>query len=273
MQNAGPSIAVIQMQSGDDVGRNLECARTLCARAAGRGARLLVLPENFAFFGTEAQKLAHQEELQRGPVGEALAEIASAHRVTVVGGGFPERSSDPTRPYNTSVVVGPDGAVVASYRKLHLFDVVLPDGMRYAESSRTSAGQGRQTFSWEGITVGLSICYDLRFPALYQALSEDGATLLLVTAAFTEQTGMAHWETLLRARAIENTAYVAAAAQWGGHPGGRRTFGHSAIYDPWGTLVAGCGEGEGVAVGEIDGRYLEQVRRRLPCLGHRRPVD
>lgn len=273
MHGTRPTIAVIQLQSGDDLAKNLERTRALAARAAGRGAGLLVLPENFAFFGTEAQKLAHQNTLEQGPIAETLAQIASTHGVTVVGGGLPERSADPLRPYNTSVVVGPDGRVLTSYRKLHLFDVVLPNGMRYAESSQTSAGDGRRTFVWEGITVGLSICYDLRFPALFQALVDDGAALLLVTAAFTEQTGMAHWETLLRARAIENTAYLAAAAQWGAHPGGRRTYGHSAIYDPWGALVSGCGQGEGVAVAELDLEYLRQVREQLPCLAHRRRID
>jgi predicted amidohydrolase len=169
-------------------------------------------------------------------------------------------------------VFGQRGAVIASYRKIHLFDVTLPHGQVYAESASTRAGAQAVTFDGNGVRVGLAICYDLRFSALFDALATAGAELLSVTAAFTEATGMAHWEVLLRARAIEHGAYVAAAAQWGSHPGGRRTFGHAMIVDPWGCIVAQHGDGDGIAVATLDLAYLNEVRSRLPCAQHRRPV-
>jgi predicted amidohydrolase len=258
------------MQSGDDVARNLGRMRELCERAANQGARLLVLPENFAYFGSETERARIAEPVPAGPISRALSALAKELSVTLVGGGHPEASQDPARPFNTQVVFDEHGELAARYRKLHLFDVVLPDGTRYEESRGASAGSEPVAFDWGDVRVGASICYDLRFPSLFEALSTAGAELFLVTAAFTEQTGMAHWKTLLRARAIENTAYVAAAAQWGTHPGGRRTFGHSCIVDPWGEILAMVGEGEGHAIAQIDRAYLLQVRERLPCLSHRR---
>jgi predicted amidohydrolase len=273
MSESQSPIAVIQMQSGDDVARNLERTRELCRSAAATAARLLVLPENFAFFGSESKKAELAEPVPEGPISTALAQLARELSVTIVGGGHPETSPDPTRPFNTQVVFDASGELVARYRKLHLFDVVLPDGTRHHESHSTTPGEAVALFDWEGTRVGSSICYDLRFPSLYSTLASEGAELLLVTAAFTEQTGMAHWQTLLRARAIENTAYVAAAAQWGSHPGGRRTFGHSCIVDPWGETIAMASEGEGHAVGFVDRAYLGRVRQRLPCLAHRRSIS
>jgi predicted amidohydrolase len=175
--------------------------------------------------------------------------------VYLVAGGFPEASGDFTRPFNTALAFGPDGVLAGSYRKIHLFDVALSDGTTFAESSGTTPGQSLLTFDIGRFRIGMSICYDLRFPELYRALVSRGANVLLVPAAFTVHTGKDHWHTLLRARAIESQAYVVAAAQWGKHPRGRATYGHSLVVDPWGSVVA---------------EYLEQVRASVPCLQHRR---
>jgi predicted amidohydrolase len=188
----------------------------------------------------------------------------------IVAGGMPERSSDVERPFNTCAVVAPDGRVAARYRKVHLFDVDLADGSRYRESASTSAGGEPVVADVAGVKTGLSVCYDVRFPELYRALSSRGAELLVVPAAFTLLTGKDHWLVLLRARAIEAQAYVVAAAQWGKHPRGRQTFGKSAIVDPWGEIVAQASEGEGVVTAVLDPAYLARVRDNLPSLRHRR---
>jgi predicted amidohydrolase len=265
-------VAVVQMQSGHDLAQNLSAMRALCAQAARNGARLLLLPENFAFFGEPEQRSEHAEVLGRGPISQSVAGVARDHGVVIVAGGMPERSSDAKRPYNTAAVFGASGELVTRYRKLHLFDVELSDGQVYAESESTTPGDTAVVFECHGVRVGLAICYDLRFPALFETLSAAGAELFCLSAAFTEQTGMAHWDTLLRARAIEHTAYVAAAAQWGSHPGGRRTFGHSVLIDPWGCVLSQHGEGTGVVMVTLDRKYQAEVRRRLPCVAHRRSV-
>ena len=180
----------------------------------------------------------------------------------------PERAADPLRPYNACVVVAPDGKIAGKYRKVHLFDVEVGDGQRYCESASTTPGDTTVSVVIAGFSVGLSVCYDLRFPELYRKLAP--ADILVVPAAFTLATGKDHWHVLLRARAIESQAYVVAAAQWGTHPRGRRTYGKSLIADPWGEVVAQCSEGEGVAVADVDGAYLAQVRANLPALQHRR---
>lgn len=262
----------IQLSSQGDVGGNLERVAALVAEAARRGASLVVLPENFAYMGDEEGKRALAEELEpaAGPIARALAGAARVASVTVVAGGFPERSADPARPYNTCAVFGPDGGLVARYRKLHLFDVELSDGTRYRESASTSAGEGTVVTEVDGAQLGLSICYDLRFPELYRALSAAGAEVIVVPAAFTLLTGKDHWHVLLRARAIEAQAYVIAAAQWGRHPGGRATYGKSCIIDPWGEVIAQASEGEGVVTATLDPAYLARVRANLPALRHRR---
>jgi predicted amidohydrolase len=183
---------------------------------------------------------------------------------------MPERSADPDRPYNTCVVVAPDGRVTARYRKIHLFDVDLPDGSSHRESASTSAGEAPVTVVVGGFTIGLSVCYDLRFPELYRLLSTAGADALVVPAAFTLFTGKDHWHVLLRARAIEAQAYVVAPAQWGRHPRGRQTYGKSLVADPWGEVIAQAPEGEGLAIATLDRAYLEDVRARVPSLRHRR---
>ena len=265
-------VAAVQLQSQDDFAQNLdECARLVAA--AGRdGARLVVLPENCVYFGADEQKQQHAERLAPpyGPIQRALAEMARSAGVYLVAGGIPEASDAPARPYNTALVLDPQGELVCSYRKLHLFDVALPDGTNLSESSSTLAGSSLATFDVGRFRVGLSICYDLRFPELYRELVTRGANVLLVPAAFTLHTGKDHWHALLRARAIESQCYVVAAAQWGKHPRGRATYGHSLVIDPWGTIMAEASDRVGLVSATLDLNYLEQVRRAVPCLSHRR---
>jgi deaminated glutathione amidase len=268
-------VAAVQLQSQAEVGENLDRVESRVAEAAGRGAEVVVLPENFAFFGEEEGKRAVAEEFSPGSAATGvirarLSEMARKHAVHVVAGGVPERSSDPDRPFNACVVVSREGAIHAVYRKVHLFDVDLVDGTRYRESGSTSAGSEPVTVDIEGTNFGLSVCYDLRFPELYRALAGAGAEVLVVPAAFTLLTGKDHWHVLLRARAIESQAYVIAAAQGGKHPRGRQTYGKSCIIDPWGDVIAQASEGEGVVVATLDPAYLERVRANLPALRHRR---
>jgi len=262
-------VAAVQLNSQLDVAQNLESCRQLVGRAASRGAELVLLPENFAFFGPEADKRNVAESLADGRITGALVDMAREFRVGVVGGGFPERSSDAQRPHNTLLVVGPDGSQLGSYRKIHLFDVELGSGGSYSESAATSAGKAVAVVEVAGFKLGLSICYDLRFPELYRALVEQGAEVLLVPAAFTLHTGKDHWHVLLRARAIEGQAFVVAANQHGTHPGARQTYGHSLVADPWGTVIAEASDGVGLAMATLERARLADVRRSLPSLKHR----
>jgi predicted amidohydrolase len=266
-------VAAVQMSSQDDVAKNLARAAELTLRARANGADLVLLPENFAYLGPEEGKRAIAEPVDaapHGPILEAVAEAARRARVYVIAGGMPERSADAARPYNACVVVDPDGSIVGKYRKVHLFDVDVGDGQRYCESASTTPGDGAVSVAIGGFSVGLSVCYDLRFPELYRKLVDAGAQVMVVPAAFTLATGKDHWHVLLRARAIESQAYVVAAAQWGTHPRGRRTYGKSLIADPWGEVIAQCPEGEGVAVADVERTYLAEVRANLPALRHRR---
>jgi deaminated glutathione amidase len=267
-------VGAVQMSSQADAEVNLGRVAALTGEAARRGARIVLLPENFAYLGEEEGKRAFAEDLPldgpaRGPIGSRLAELARAHKIHLVAGGMPERSSDPDRPYNTCAVFTPEGTISALYRKIHLFDVDLTE-RSYRESAATMPGDEPRVVAVEGLKVGLSICYDLRFPELYRALSAAGAEALVVPAAFTVTTGKDHWHVLLRARAIEAQAYVIAAAQWGKHPRGRQTYGKSCIVDPWGEVVAHASEGEGVITAAVNRAYLAQVREALPSLRHRR---
>ncbi len=252
--------------------RNLEACAHGVAAARALGAGLVVLPENFAYLGPESGKRPLAETLgdETAPIQATLASLAREHGVALVGGGMPERSDDPDRPFNTCVVHDASGALVAHYRKMHLFDVELPDGKKLLESVATRAGDEAKVVSIAGFNVGLSICYDLRFPEMYRALVDRGAEILLVPAAFTLQTGKDHWAVLLRARAIEAQCWIAAAGQWGPHPAGRASYGHSMIVDPWGAIVAECSDRVGVAVATVDRAYMERVRTILPSLRHRR---
>jgi deaminated glutathione amidase len=270
MAKAELGVCAVQLSSQADLSQNLERAREQVRRAASRGAELVLLPENFAFFGPEAEKRAVAQPLEGGVISRALSDMARESSVFVVGGGFPEQSVDPERPHNTLLVVGPDGATLGQYRKIHLFDVELGAGGSYSESAATAPGDSVVVVDIAGFKVGLSICYDLRFPELYRALSEQGAEVLLVPAAFTLHTGKDHWHVLLRARAIEAQAFVVAAAQHGQHPGGRQTYGHSLVVDPWGTVIAEASDGVGLASATLERARLDAVRRSLPSLRHRK---
>lgn len=263
--------AVIQVSSQDVVAENLIRAADLVAAAAKAGAELVVLPENFGFMATDGDKRANAEAFPGpGPTARFLADSAKAHGVFLIGGGSPEKSEDPARPYNTSVLYSPEGEMVAKYRKVHLFDVDVPNGKSYRESEATSAGSDPVITEVKGIKVGLSVCYDVRFPELYRLLAARGARILTVPAAFTLQTGKDHWHVLVRARAIENQCFVLAAAQCGTHPQGRATYGKSMIVDPWGDVLAQAGEGTGFALARLDFAYQDRVRAAIPCASHRR---
>ena len=265
-------VGIVQVSSQDDVAKNLARAVELVAECARAGAELVALPENFAFMGEEEKKLAIAEPLKPvGPILAAVAACAQEHGVFIVAGGMPEKSEDPSRPYNTSVLVGPDGAVIARYHKAHLFDVDLADGTSLKESNATTPGDGSLVVTdVRGVPVGMAICYDLRFPEMFRLLGARGARVVTVPAAFTVTTGKDHWHVLLRARAIENQVYVVAPAQYGKHPRGRQTYGKSLIVDPWGDVIAQVPDGEGFATARIDLAHQDRVRAALPCLTHRR---
>jgi predicted amidohydrolase len=269
-------VAVIQLCSQDDVARNLERVRAEVTAAARAGAELVALPENFAFMGSEPEKRTIAERLDAGgPIVTTLAALAREAGVWLVAGGMPEESEDPARPYNTSLLFDSKGKLAARYRKVHLFDVETPDGTTYAESASTRAGEpeavvARVTTHTGAADLGMTVCYDLRFPELYRRLLDAGARIVTVPAAFTLQTGKDHWHVLLRARAIENQVFVLAPAQHGKHPRGRQTYGKSLVVDPWGDVLAQCAEGEGFAIAHLDLAAQDRVRQQLPCLAHRR---
>jgi predicted amidohydrolase len=266
-------VAVVQLNSQEEPLDNLSRVRHWVAQAAAEGAELVCLPENFAFMGEEAKKRSLAERLDGafpGPILGALADCATKHGVWVLGGGMPEKSDDEARPFNTSVLVDKTGSVVAAYRKVHLFDVSLADGTSYRESAATSAGAEPLTTELLGVRLGLTVCYDLRFPELFRRLVDQGARVITVPAAFTLATGKDHWHVLLRARAIENQVYVLAPAQNGKHSRGRQTYGKSMIVDPWGDVLAQCSEGEGFATARLDFAYQDRVRTSVPCLLHRK---
>jgi deaminated glutathione amidase len=267
---AGMKIAAVQMVSTPDVDRNLAAAERLIAQAAGQGAQLVALPEYFCLMGQrDDDKLAIAETDGRGPIQDFLAGQARLHGLWLVGGTLPIVAQAPGRVRNACCVFGPAGQRVARYDKIHLF--AFDNGSeRYDEGRVLEAGDTPVAFSADGWRVGLSICYDLRFPELYRALMQPACDVLVVPAAFTHTTGLAHWELLLRARAVENQCWVLASAQGGLHENGRRTFGHSLVVDPWGMVLACQAEGEGVALVEIGTSRRDQVRAQLPALAHRR---
>lgn len=265
----------MQLNSGEDVDANLATATALGLEAAAAGAALVVMPENALFMGAEEGRgaVAGRYELGMPPTGacgERMASLARSTGAWVLWGGVPEvRDGDP-RTFNTAALLDGRGAVVARYRKIHLFDIDLPGGPVLTESRNTAPGDELVVADTPVGRLGLSVCYDVRFPELYRGLVDEGATVLAVPAAFTATTGRAHWELLLRARAVESQAYVLAAAQWGTHPGGRTTWGHAMIVDPWGVVLAERPEGEGFVLAEIDAARTAAVRASLPSLAHRR---
>ena len=270
-------ISAIQMNTRSDKAANLTEARRLAARAVERDRPdMVVFPEVFAFMGSSvADKRAAAEELPEaggygGAAYETLREIARTHGVFVHGGSFVEKDGDCY--FNTTIAFDREGAELARYRKIHLFDVTTPDGRSYRESDTFGAGREVVTYKAGDVTIGCSICYDLRFAELYRALAEAGADVMMVPAAFTLQTGKDHWEVLLRARAIETETYVVAAAQTGTYFEGndeRASWGHTMIVNPWGHILAQAGEGTGHASADIDLDYLKHVRARIPVANHR----
>jgi predicted amidohydrolase len=264
-------VAAIQMTSTQDVDRNVETALSLCSQAFDDGAVLAVLPECFAYLGPEEGKVPLGEALpEGGPILKHFTDLARSRGRELVLGGFWERGADPSKVRNACVHVGPEGTVHSIYRKIHLFDVDLSDGTSLRESDTVEPGREPTVTETAFGTLGLSVCYDLRFPELYRALVDQGAIALTVPAAFTLTTGKDHWHVLLRARAIESQCYVIAAAQTGHHYGPRNSYGHALVCDPWGTVLAECGEGEGYAIARLDRDVVERVRAQVPSLQHRR---
>ncbi|WP_287496108.1 carbon-nitrogen hydrolase family protein [Pandoraea sp. CB10b_02] len=261
-------VAAVQMVSAPDVGRNLAEAARLVAEAAHAGAQLVLLPEYFCYMGQrDTDKLALRETPGSGPIQDFLSQTARRHGVWLIGGTLPLAAPEPERVLNTTLVFDPHGAPAARYDKIHLFNFVKGDEA-YDEARTIRPGEAVRTFEAPFGRVGLSVCYDLRFPELYRAMGD--CTLVVVPAAFTYTTGRAHWELLLRARAIENQCYVLASAQGGHHENGRRTWGHSMLIDPWGDIVAQREtQGAGVVVGDIDPARLASVRESLPAWRHR----
>jgi predicted amidohydrolase len=264
-------VAAVQMTSGVEVAANLARARELLTEAAARGAKLAVLPENFAMMARrEHERRAIAEEDGTGPIQDMLAASARDLRLTIVGGTIPLKVPGEQRVAPASVVYGPDGERIGRYDKIHLFDVNVPDA---AESHRESAGMvpGREprVFDTPAGRIGVAVCYDLRFPELFRRMAEMGAEYFVVSAAFTVPTGQAHWDLLCRARAVENLCHLVISAQVGEHENGRQTYGHSMVVDCWGGILDVLPAGEGAALGEIDLARQERVRREFPALEHR----
>jgi predicted amidohydrolase len=266
---AGARVGLVQMCSNENREANLERAERMCREAAAGGAELVLLPENFAYLAREGLVVPCAESLD-GSLLSRFAGLARECGVDLLLGSIPEATSDPRVHRNTSVLLARTGETLAVYRKIHLFDVDLP-GLSLRESDAVEAGREVVTADLSWGRLGLSVCYDLRFPELYRVLRAREATVFAVPAAFTAATGPDHWELLLRARAVENQVFVLAPAQWGHHGGDRRSHGHSLVIDPWGRVLAELPEGEGVLMAELDlGRVLE-VRRRIPCGPNARP--
>lgn len=267
-------VAAVQMTSTRDVAANLREAGRLVAEAARQGAKLVVLPENFSFLGaTDAERIAAIEPFGDGPAQRFLAETAESLGLWIVGGTIPIRDGG-ERASSRSLLVGPDGRVAAHYDKIHLFDVDIPGraSERYAESATTLAGTRVVAAKTPLARIGMTVCYDIRFPALFHRLSVLGTDIVVVPAAFTVPTGEVHWLPLLQARAIESLVYVVAAGQCGEHAGGRKTYGHSLILGPWGELLAEAPAGPGVVCADLDMIRLEELRQRFPTVQHRREL-
>ena len=262
-------VALVQLDATGDIDANIDRATTLAAEAAAGGARLVVLPEYLHYRGDDAGFRASARPIP-GPFTEAFGEVARRHDAWILAGSVAETSDDPACPYNTSVLLDPGGSIVAAYRKIHLFDVSVDDGPVDTESARVSPGDTPVVADVDGVRVGLSVCYDLRFPELYRMLALAGAEVLTVPSNFTERTGRDHWEVLLRARAIENGAWVLAPGQAGGPPG-QPAFGRSMVIDPWGTVIAQAPDGVGIVRADVETDRVAAVRRQIPSLANRRP--
>lgn len=260
-------VAAIQMTSGSNKEKNLQQAERLITKAAKSGTKFIVLPEVFNFRGN-FNGAAKQAESIPGYSTHFIASLAKKYKIWILIGSLMEKSK--SKPFNTSVLINPQGKIITKYRKMHLFDIKLK-GKEILESKRNQAGKSPKLAKVGGAKVGLSICYDLRFPELYRQYSKSGAEIIFIPSSFTKPTGEAHWHTLIKARAIENLCYVIAPNQAGVGSAGIKTFGHSLIVDPWGKILAeGPANGEAVVFADIDLDYLEKVRKNLPALEHRK---
>lgn len=265
--------AAIQMTSGDDLAANIAMLEPLVQEAVARGATLVATPENVFYMRREGTARLADVAADVHPGIVWAKEAAKRYGIWLLIGSIRALEAGQEKAFNRSIMVSPQGEIVAAYDKIHLFDVTLEQGQSYLESSQALPGAVAVTAALPMATVGLSVCYDVRFPALYQALSARGATVLTVPSAFTRPTGQAHWHTLLKARAIENACYVIAPAQCGVHPGGRETFGHSLIIDPWGVVLAeATADAPGVITAEMDPARVAQVRAQVPVLMHRKVI-
>jgi predicted amidohydrolase len=270
-------VACVQLNTRADVAANVRAAEALVEEAAAAGARLVALPETWAYKGRREGILASAESLD-GPSNAALARLAARLGIFVLAGSIYEPSPEPRRVYNASALFGPDGELLAAYRKIHLFDLTA-DTTVYRESGYVRPGAELVTVEVDAgsaeseapVTLGLTICYDLRFPELYRSLALRGAQVLCVPSAFTAYTGAAHWEVLLRARAVENGCFVIAPGQAGEHLPGRGCYGHSMIVDPWGTVLAEVQDGVGLCIADLDLARVAEVRAQIPSLQNRRP--
>jgi nitrilase len=266
-------VAALQMNAQTDVAQNLAQASELLGQAAAAGVQLAVLPENFSYLGAQdADRMAAAERPRRGDAQQFLLEQARAHSMWIVGGTIPIRSADERRVFSRSLLISPEGEITAQYDKLHLFDVDVPERVAesYRESDTTVPGHEPVVGATNFGRIGMTVCYDLRFPALFHRLSTLGMDVLVVPAAFTVPTGHAHWHALLKTRAFESLVYVIAAGQWGEHAGGRLTFGHSGIFSPWGECLGMLESGVGIVTAEIDFERQHELRRKFPVLAHRR---
>jgi predicted amidohydrolase len=264
------TVAAVQMRSTADRERNLAEAERHADAAARRGASLIAFPENVAHLRRERDGAPPAETID-GPTARRFGAMAKRHRAYVLAGSIAERATRRGKVFNTSILFDPKGEIAAVYRKLHLFDIAIPGKANFRESRLVEPGREVVVADTRLARLGLSICYDLRFPELYRRLTRGGAQVLLVPSAFTAYTGRFHWSTLLRARAIENLAWVVAPAQWGLHHPGRRSYGHTCVIDPWGKVVVSKDQGEGVVTAKIDLDHLDRIRRELPALEHARP--
>jgi predicted amidohydrolase len=264
-------VSCVQLNASPSKGDNIERAERLVGEAAESGSAVVVLPEKWNGIGPADFMREIAESLEDGETVAAMSRWARTHGITLVGGSIAERREGREKLSNTSVVFDPEGEIVAAYRKIHMFDVEV-GGQVYRESESEEPGEAPVICDIDGWKVGLTVCYDLRFPELYRALAVEGAELITVPAAFTLYTGKDHWELLLRARAVENQCYVVAPNQWGTYVDGKASYGRSTIVDPWGVVLAQAPDEDGVVTAELDRNRLEEIRRALPSLANRQPA-
>ena len=261
--------AAAQMNSNDCVDDNLLLSESLIKQAKKEGADIVLLPENFAFMGYPKQLVEEiMEDFEDGPIQKSISELARKLQIWIIAGSVPIISPNTDRSFARSIVYDDQGKVVNYYDKIHLFDVEI-EGKQYNESFSIVPGKQPVTVKTPWCTIGLSICYDVRFPELYRSYSDMGIDVLTIPSAFTEETGLAHWETLLSSRAIENLSYVVASAQWGKHYGSRRTYGHTMIINPWGKIIDQLDTGDGIVISDIDLEELRSIRQSFPSLKHK----